>query len=638
MPNQEPSPSGVIGTAGHVDHGKSTLVKAITAIDPDRLAEEKARSMTIDLGFAWKLRPDGARLSFVDVPGHERFIKNMLAGVGAIDAVLLVIAADEGPMPQTLEHLAIIDLLGTTSGVVALTKSDLVDDEWLAYLEEEVRELIRPTSIAGAPIIPVSATTGSNLETLETTLIAQLARGQGRIDLGQPRLSIDRGFTIEGFGTVVTGTLIDGSLKVGDEVAILPGEHVARIRGLQVHSSPVSRAEPGNRVAINLAGLPVESIRRGQTVALPGSLEPTERIDARISLLPSAPKAIEQDDHFDFFQGAAEHPVWLTLLDRDRIAPGEQGWVQLRFREPVVVARGDRFILRQPSPSLTVGGGVVVEVAPPRHRRFQPPVIAALEAREQGDPAQLIAQLTARRFMTRSEMDRVLAGDEGIDAAIAELALHGVLIAAAPAFYTSVAHLDEVEERVAREVDQFHTASPNRRGIPRDELRQRTQLVEPVGAFEAVVARLVAQERLSDDGPTIRRADFAIAIPAAQQAAVERWIAAIDAIPFAPPAPSELGIEAEVQLALTERGDVVRAAEGVFFTPGALATIEAAVIDLLQEKQRITLADVRDRFGTSRKYAQAMLELLDARKVTRRIGDERILLPGRKPPVPGAVG
>ena len=638
MPNEELSISGVIGTAGHVDHGKSTLVKAITSIDPDRLAEEKARSMTIDLGFAWKLRPDGLRLSFVDVPGHERFIKNMLAGVGAIDAVLLVIAADEGPMPQTLEHLAIIDLLGISSGVVALTKSDLVDDEWLAFLEEEVRELVRPTSIAKAPILPVSANTGRNLEVLESTLIAQLARGQGRLDLGRPRLSIDRAFTIEGFGTVVTGTLIDGSLRVGDEVAILPSGDAARIRGLQVHSAPVSQAGPGNRVAINLVGLPVESIRRGQVVMLLGSVEPTERIDAKITLLPLAPKAIEQDDHLDFFQGAAEHPVWLTLLDRDRIAPGEQGWVQLRFREPVVVARNDRFILRQASPSLTVGGGVVLDSAPPRHRRFQPAVIAALEAREQGDPTQLIAQLTARRIATRSEIDRALAGSDGIDAAIVELETRGQLIAIAPSLFSSAGYLAEVASHFMREVDQFHMSSPNRRGIPRDDLRQRVGLSEPTGAFEAVLAGLIADGKLSDEGATIRRADFVISLPITQQAAVERWIAAIEASPFAPPAPADFSIEAGVQLALAERGEVIRAAEGVFLTPGTLTTIETAVVELLQEKQRITLADVRDRFATSRKYAQAMLELLDARKVTRRIGDERILLPGRKSLISGAAG
>jgi selenocysteine-specific elongation factor len=635
--NQEIPTSGVIGTAGHVDHGKSTLVKAITTIDPDRLAEEKARSMTIDLGFAWKLRSDGSRLSFVDVPGHERFIKNMLAGVGSIDTVLLVIAADEGPMPQTREHLAIIDLLGIDSGVVALSKSDLVDDEWLGYVEEEIRELIRPTSIADSPIIPVSASTGHNLELLETTLAEQLQQGQGRLDLGRPRLSIDRAFTIEGFGTVVTGTLIDGSLRVGDEIAVLPGDLTARIRGLQVHSVSVAQAGPGNRVAINLAGLPVESLRRGQVIALPGSLEAIERIDARISLLASAPKAIEQDDHFDFFQGAAEHPVWVTLLDREQIAPGERGWVQLRFREPVVVSRGDRFILRRASPSVTVGGGVVLDVAPPRHRRFEAAVIASLEAREKGDPAQLIAQLTARRIVTRNEIDRVLAGMDDIDAAIADLESRGRFIAITPELLTSSSHVESVETELLKQVGAFHGASPFRRGIPREDLRQRASLTDPGGAFEAIVSRLVKRGIIVDDVTSIRSAAFSIQISAAQQPNVERWLAAIDSAPFAPPSPTEFAIDANTQLALTERGDLIRAAEGIFFTPAALERVESDVILLIEELGRVTLADVRDRFATSRKYAQAILELLDARRVTRRIGDERIRLAGRKPPSTGAA-
>lgn len=640
VPKQEPSISGVIGTAGHVDHGKSTLVKAITSIDPDRLAEEKARSMTIDLGFAWKVRPDGSRLSFVDVPGHERFIKNMLAGVGAIDAALLVIAADEGPMPQTLEHLAIIDLLGITGGVVALTKSDLVDDEWLAYLEEEVRELIRPASIAGAPILPVSAATGRNLETLESALIARLQGRRERIDLSRPRLSIDRAFTIEGFGTVVTGTLIDGALRVGEEVAIMPGGKTARIRGLQVHSSPVSRAEPGNRVAINLAGLPVEAAHRGQVVALPGSLDPVERIDASVALLPSAPKAIEQDDHLDFFQGAAEHRVWLTLLDRERLMPGEQGWAQLRFREPVVVVRGDRFILRRPSPSITVGGGVVIEVGPSRHRRFQAEVIKLLEARERGDPADIILQMVARRIVSGRELKRALPGNVNLEATVAQLEERSLLVAldSERRLVSSPKHLTAIEDRLLAEIDRFHETAPSRRGIPRDDLRQRVSLEDLPGAFEAIVTRLVGAGRIAGDETTLRRPDFVIKIPAEQQRAVDRWLGAITRAPFGPPAPADFGILPETQLALTERGDLVRAADGIFFTQDALSAIESAVVALFREQPRIALSDVRDRFGTSRKYAQAILELLDARRVTRRIGDERILLPGRKSPVSGATG
>jgi selenocysteine-specific elongation factor len=484
------------------------------------------------------------------------------------------------------------------------------------------------------PTLPVSATTRLNLDALESTLIEQLQRGQGRIDLGRPRLSIDRAFIIEGFGTVVSGTLIDGALRVGEEVAILPGPATARIRGLQVHSAPVDRAEPGHRVAVNLAGLPVEAIRRGQVVALPGSLEPALRLDARISLLASVPKAIEQDTRLDFFQGAAEHPVWLTLLDRERIEPGEQGWVQLRFREPVVVARSDRFILRQASPSLTVGGGVVIEVAPPRHRRFQPQVIEALAARERGDPAEIVAQLIAHRLVTRVDIARVLPGDADVEAAVAELEASSRLVVLDPprrGLMSSPAHLQAIERVLIEQVDRFHATAPVRRGMPREELRRRLDLADPPGAFEAVVDRLVRDGQIVEDEAVIRRAEFVITIPAGQQGAVDRWLATIDDAPFSPPSPGDFGVDPETQLALTERGDLVRAAEGVFFTPGALRAIEREILALFDARPRITLGDVRDRLGTSRKYAQAMLELLDARRVTRRIGDERIRLPARKP-------
>ncbi|MGH2550191.1 MAG: SelB C-terminal domain-containing protein, partial [Thermomicrobiales bacterium] len=493
-------------------------------------------------------------------------------------------------------------------------------------------------SIADSPIISVSASTGHNLELLETTLAGQLQQGQGRIDLGRPRLSIDRAFTIEGFGTVVTGTLIDGLLRVGDEIAVLPSDLIARIRGLQVHSVSVTQAGPGNRVAVNLAGVPVEALRRGQVIVLPGSLETTDRIDARISLLASAPKAIEQDDHFDFFQGAAEHPVWVTLLDRDQIAPGENGWVQLRFREPVVVSRGDRFILRQASPSLTVGGGVVLDVSPPRHRRFQAAVIASLEAREKGDPAQLIAQLIARRVVSRHEIDHLLAGIDEVDLAIADLEARGQLISIDRELFTSTFHVKSVESELLKQIDSFHSAAPFRRGIPREDLRQRVSLSEPPGAFEVVAVRLVGRGMIVDDITTLRRADFTIQIPENQRSSVERWLAAIDSVPFAPPPPTEFEIDANTQLALTERGDLIRAADGIFFTQASLKRVESDVVSLIEELGRITLADARDRFATSRKYAQAILELLDARRVTRRIGDERILFAGRKPPTTGATG
>ena len=371
----------VIGTAGHVDHGKSTLVKALTGIDPDRLQEEKAREMTIDLGFAHLTLPGGRDISIIDVPGHERFIKNMLAGVGGFDAALLVIAADEGVMPQTEEHVGILKVLGIDRGVVVLTKIDMVDDEWLGLMREEVRERLVAlgSPFAAQPMVGVSARTGVGLTDLLGALDAELTHAAPRPDRGKPRLPVDRAFSISGFGTVATGTLIDGRLSVGQEVELQPGGVRSRIRSIQMHNARADLAPPGNRVAVNLVGLGVEDVRRGMVVTTPGWLTASDRLDVRLRLLPDAGANVEQNGHYDLFIGASEASANVTLLDAETLAPGESGLLQLRLSTPVAVARGDRFILRLPSPSRTLGGGVVLETLPRRHKRFHPPRLPRLK-------------------------------------------------------------------------------------------------------------------------------------------------------------------------------------------------------------------------------------------------------------------
>ena len=341
----------VVGTAGHVDHGKSTLLTALTGMDPDRLREERERGMTIDLGFAWVTLPGGGDIGFVDVPGHQDFIRNMLAGIGSIDAVLLVVAADEGVMPQTREHLAILGLLGIDRGVIALTKRDLVDDEWAALATSDVRGALRGTALADAPLVEVSATARRGLDELLLALERVLGEAPVRRDVGRPRLPVDRSFTMSGFGTVVTGTLLDGSLAVGDEIAAVPGDIRGRIRGLQPHRRSLEVAQPVSRVAANLSGIDKEAVTRGMVVARPGSLETTTVLAVRLALLASASTALEHDEEVKVHLGTAETMARAALLERSQLAPGETAWAQLRLATPVAVAVGDRLVIRRPSPS-----------------------------------------------------------------------------------------------------------------------------------------------------------------------------------------------------------------------------------------------------------------------------------------------
>jgi selenocysteine-specific elongation factor len=391
----------VIGTAGHVDHGKSTLIEALTGIDPDRLAEEKERAMTIDLGFAWmrmEVAGQSEEVGVVDVPGHRDFIENMLAGIGGIDLALFVVAADEGVMPQTSEHLAIVDLLGIPGGVVALTKVDLVDDpDWLELVTLDLQETLVGTVLEDAPIVAVSARTGQGLPQLHDEVASRLAATQPRPDLGRPRLPIDRVFTLPGFGTIVTGTLSGGHLSVGDAVDIQPGGLQGRIRGLQTHKTKRESAAPGTRVAVNVSGIDAVDLRRGLVLAHPESLRATVLVDASYRHLATAGVPLKHNVEVKFFSGAAEVMARTRVIGARRLEPGQSGWLQLALSEPVALDRGDRFILRRPSPGATLGGGWVLDPHPGRrHRRFQQVVLERMKTLSEGTPEELLLQRLER--------------------------------------------------------------------------------------------------------------------------------------------------------------------------------------------------------------------------------------------------
>ncbi|MBO9393674.1 selenocysteine-specific translation elongation factor [Caldilinea sp.] len=635
----------VIGTAGHVDHGKSTLVQALTGIDPDRLQEEKARGMTIDLGFAWLdlPRPDGTveSVGIVDVPGHIDFIKNMLAGVGGIDAALLVVAADEGVMPQTREHLAILDLLAVPAAVVALTKSDLIDDpEWLELVELDVAELLASTHLAGAPIVPVSAVTGAGLEELKRVLAMALTDLPPRRNRGRPRLPIDRVFTLSGFGTIVTGTLLDGEFNVGDTVEILPAQRTARIRSLQTHRRPVQTARPGSRVAINLTGVGADALQRGDVVVHPNTLIPTTLIDVRFRLLADAPRPLKHNQAVDFFVGAAEIPAVVRLLGTETLTPGEEGWLQLRLARPAAVAAGDRFILRQPSPSQTLGGGVIVNPSPQRRwRRFDPRVLAQLQTLAHGQPDEILLQTLERLRLTTP---KTLLASAELDTATASAALDTLrrqqalieIGAGEETILVSLSAWRQLVDSLVARVAEYHRQFPLRRGLPRSEARSRLQTLLPgvpltVRTANAVIDVLVQQGLLHADDTFVHLPDFTPTPTPAQQQCIERVLAAFSSAPYAPPNLQDtlqmLEENTELLDYLIEQGILVRLGGDVLLRVEDFSAMVQEITAHLRAQGTITLAEVRDRFQTSRKYAQAVLEEMDARRITRREGDVRVL-------------
>jgi selenocysteine-specific elongation factor len=675
-----------IGTAGHIDHGKSTLVTALTGMDPDRLAEEKARGMTIDLGFAWLHLPSGREVSIVDVPGHESFIKNMLAGVGGIDLALLVVAADEGIMPQTEEHLAILDLLRVSRGVVALTKCDLVEEDWLELVREEVAARLRTTTLAGAQIIPVSAMTGAGLPELLATLDTLLETTPGRQNIGRPRLPVDRVFTIQGFGTVVTGTLLDGTISVGQEVEIVPQGLRARIRSLQTHKSSVETAQPGRRAAMNLVGIAKTDLARGDVITLPGRLRPTTLLDARFELLESAPRPLTHNTEVDLYVGAKEARARVRLLDSDELQPGQRGWVQLKLAEPVAVARRDRFILRIPSPSLTIGGGEIIDTQPRHHKRHQPAVLAALEVLERGTPEEILfatlnstqstragaratkgsesaatvvpasqfPQAPAAVGNRRADVKKPGAGTRSVMPGRAALALQGYeeeeairrsglptsegraaletlitqgqLIRIGP-FYFAAPVWEQVRQTAIALAAEHHQHYPLRAGLPKEEWRARLGLA-PRQANE-VLAALVAAGNLAEAAAAsaVRLPTHAPRLTPDQQGNVDTLLRHIHENLFSPPgrADMEAAVGPEVIAVLIEQGALVKISDAILFSREAYDEAIRRILAHLRAHHTITVAQARDLLDTSRKYMLALLEHLDERRVTRRQGDDRVL-------------
>jgi selenocysteine-specific elongation factor len=628
----------IIGTAGHIDHGKTALVRALTGVDADRLPEEKRRGITIDIGFA-DLDLGDVRIGFVDVPGHERFVKNMLAGAHGIDLVALVIAADESVMPQTREHFDICRMLGVRKGLVVLTKKDLVDDELLQLVRSETEELVAGSFLEDAPIIAVSSRTGEGIEELKEALretgLAVAARSSDLVT----RLPIDRAFTMRGFGAVVTGTLIAGEIAEGDELELLPAAMRVRVRGVQVHGSAVSSAFAGQRTAINLGGVEAAAVERGMLLSPAGRLHPTQAVDALVNLLENAPRPLRSRQRVRVHLGAAEALARVRVLaEGGEIKPGQSGVVQLRIESPIVAVLGDRFILRSYSPQLTIGGGQVLDSFAPRHRtRDLAAVRASLETLATGDRAQQVAVFVAgadQHGLRRSDLaSRTAWRDEVINTAANE-ALAGGAIVDAEGVLLSRKRFDELKQLVVKEVAAHHQREPLLRGPGKEVLRERFFAHAPIEVFRGVLGILEQEQALIAEKEIVRLREHTRELSGEDSGVRDRLEKVYQDAGLAAPSLNEAlersGLAApqgrKILQLLIDSGRLVKVHGEMLFHRAALDDLIRRVREHGAKHQAIDVAAFKDLAGISRKYAIPLLEYLDRQRVTRREGDRRIVL------------
>lgn len=632
----------ILGTAGHIDHGKTSLVRALTGIDTDRLKEEKARGITIELGFAHLELDEGAQFGIVDVPGHERFVRAMVAGVGGMDLVMLVIAADEGIMPQTREHLEICQLLGVKKGLVALTKRDMVDPDWLELVTEEVRDYLNDSFLAEAPIIPVSSRTGEGIDALKKTLADLAVEVEEKKHDGPFRLPVDRVFTITGFGTVVTGTLLSGEIAVGDEVEILPAGLACKVRGLQVHGKKAEKAEAGQRLAVNLQGVEHTEVMRGDVVVPKGLYKATRAVDIRLNYLKSAPRELKHRSTFRLHSATYEVPAKVILFDRDALQPGESAYAQLRLERPVLLLPGDPFVLRTYSPQATLGGGTVLDPAPPRRRRRSNEAIELLEAIEAGNDAEKIRLMIRTSLLTGLSFEE-LVGRTGmsvkkIDAALAAILTSGDVMQMIkdPRVFISKDAFISLKEKLYAELNSYLRDNTMKDGISKEELKSRIPRRSDPRFFGPVLASLEKEGKIIPDRDLIKlpgRKGEATLDQAEIQGKIESMLHSGG---MEPPTVKEMcdavGCSEKVLLEhvnfLVKEGRVAKIRSDMFYEPQSLLLIKEKLVDYIKEKGEITPPEFREITNLSRKFMIPLMEYFDSEKVTIRVGDKRVLRRG----------
>ncbi|MFC1549338.1 selenocysteine-specific translation elongation factor [Nitrospirota bacterium] len=616
----------ILGTAGHIDHGKSSLVKAMTGVDPDRLKEEKERGITIDLGFAELMYEDGLSVGIVDVPGHERLIKNMLAGAGGIDMVLMVIAADEGIMPQSREHLQICDLLKIKSGMIAITKSDLVEPEWLDLVTEEVREFVKGSFLEGAPIVPVSSTTGENVDGLKGRIHELALECEPKPTGGLFRLPVDRVFTLKGFGTVVTGTIVSGVVEADEQVEVLPSNIKTKVRGLHCHGKPVKKIFAGQRGAINLQGVEKEDLSRGDCVVTGGRFSLTRRIDAYVEIL-DGDLELKTRSLVHFHVGTSETVARVVLYEMDVLSPGEGAFCQFRLNDSVVSQSGDRFIIRRFSPLETIGGGEVLDPSPSRRRRRDG--VADLTGLRDGslkDKVSAKIGKAALEGMTRSELEGWIRAEvKEIGSALGSLKQEGKVLKIEDVLIHSDSFVG-FGNRLRDLLRAFHEGNPMKRGMPKEEAR-----VKMKASYKTFSGLVDMTEGVSSDRDLIILEGFSASITQEERSAL---VAELEGRGFEPPAIAELASAikkkekqvSDILKVLSSEGSVVRLSDSMYMGRNAYDTMIGLLKKHFASNDGMTVAEFRDLLKTTRKYALPLLEHLDSGGVTLRVGDERKLL------------
>ncbi len=629
----------ILGTAGHIDHGKTSLIKAISGTDTDRLKEEKERGITIELGFASLDLPSGQHLGIVDVPGHEKFVKNMVAGATGIDIVMMVIAADEGVMPQTREHMEICTLLGIQHGLIALTKTDMVEEEWLELALEDIREFSQGTFLEDAPILPVSSTTENGIP----ELISALDDIAGSIPQRPPsslfRLPIDRVFTMKGFGTVITGTLVSGKISVGETIMVYPSGITSKVRGIQVHNQSAESAEAGMRTAINFQGLDRAAVQRGEVLSTPGALVASYMVDVSFHYLTSNPKPLKNRTPVRFHTGTSEIMGYLILLDQEELPPGQTGVAQLRLESPVAIVKDDRFVVRSYSPVRTIGGGQVLNPIPMKHKRLRPDVVEGLEHLADEDPEAVISQQIQQAGFSGVSFShlKIMTNltDKQLDTALQHMLSQQTIIQTDKEnrIFLHQATFDTLIQNTTDYLAAYHTKNPLKAGMPKEELKSKFPQLSDVKIFNLALGQMIKSGRIVQEEKTVRLADHSVSL-GADQADIRKKILNLYKDgglqpPYFRDVPKLLEVDPnhtkDVMLLLVEDGQIVKTKDDLYFHIDAIKELKNRLVGFLKANEEITTPQFKEMTGASRKYVIPLIEYFDASKVTLRVGDSRKL-------------